>query len=199
MKHILPLLTALLLAPLAALHATTPTAQENSIAKQWTQSNVFADNAKAPFSFSIGGTSSSEVLRDWKRTDAVRDLDAQRRERTRTWTDGRSGLQVRLIATEYAGFPVVEWTLWLKNTGKENTPLIENIQGLDTRFERRAEGEFVLHGLRGDSCLAESFRPYVLTLGPDPSVPIMGETVASLDITVEGQEVEGWRNQGCWG
>ena len=34
--------------------------------------------------------------------------------------------------------------------------------------------------------------------GP-PSVPIMGETTASLVITVEGKEVvERWRKQGCW-
>ena len=30
-----------------------------------------------------------------------------------------------------------------------------------------------------------------------PSVPIMGETTASWLITVEGKEVEGWREQGC--
>ena len=121
MKPSFTLLTALLLAPLAALHAATPTSQENSIAQQWAQSKVFADNAKAPFSFSVGGKSSSEVLRDWKRTGAECDLGAQRRERTRTWTDETSGLQVRLVATEYAGFPVVEWTVWLKNTGKADT------------------------------------------------------------------------------
>src|SRR5208337_4124970 len=33
----------------------------------------------------------------------------------------------------------------------------------------------------------------------DPPVPIMDETTASLDITVEGLEVvERWRKQGCW-
>ncbi len=32
-----------------------------------------------------------------------------------------------------------------------------------------------------------------------PSVPIIGETTASLVITVEGKEVvKGWRKQGCW-
>jgi alpha-galactosidase len=76
----------------------------------------------------------------------------------------------------------VEWTLWLKNTGKAETPVIENIQGLDFSFEREGTGEFVLHGLRGDSCLAESFRPYALTLGPDAvkrcSPPVAGDKVS---------------------
>jgi len=176
------LLSALLLAPLAALLAELPTPQENSIARQWAQSRVFAEDAKLPFSFTLGGKLSDELLRDWKRTDATSELDTRRREHTRTWMDAATGLQVRLVATEYAGFPIVEWTLWLKNTGKVNTPVIENIQGLDARFERSAEGEFVLHGLRGDSCVAESFRPYALKLGPDAvkicSPPVGGENVS---------------------
>ena len=182
MKHTLTLLTALLLAPLAALHAATPTSQENSIANQWSQDTVFAEQAKLPFSFTLGGKASNELLRNWKRTDAERNLDAQLREHTRTWTDEASGLQVRLVAAEYSGFPVVEWTLWLKNTGKASTPVIESIQGLDFTFQREDKGEFVLHGLRGDSCLAESFRPYALTLGPDAvkrcSPPVMGDKVS---------------------
>lgn len=182
MKPTLSLLTAVLLAPLAALQAATPSSQEHSIAKQWALSQVFPDSAKTPFSFVIGGEPASEVLRDWKRTDTARDLDAQRRERTRTWTDGRSGLQVRLVATEYAGHPVVEWTVWLKNTGTVDTAIIEGIQGLDQTFDRDNTGEFVLHGVRGDSCLPESFRPYALKLGPDAvkrcSPPVAGDKVS---------------------
>ena len=182
MKHTISLLTALLLAPLAALHAATPSSQEHYIAKQWALSQVFPDSAETPFSFVIGGEPASKAMRDWKRMDTARDLDAQRRERTRTWTDGRSGLQVRLVATEYAGHPVVEWTVWLKNTGTVDTASIEGIQGLDKTFDRDNTGEFVLHGVRGDSCLPESFRPYALKLGPAAvkrcSPPVAGDKVS---------------------
>jgi hypothetical protein len=74
MQRPLPLLTALLLAPLAALHAAAPTTQENAVATQWAQANVFGEKAKLPFSFKLGGKSSDALLRDWKRTDAVRPL-----------------------------------------------------------------------------------------------------------------------------
>ena len=113
MKH--TRIAALLLASLAALHAAAPTTQENAVATQWAQANVFGDKAKLPFSFTLGGKSSEVMLRDWKRTDATRPLDSQRREHTRTWLDAASGLEVRLVATEYAGFPVAEWTVWLKS------------------------------------------------------------------------------------
>ncbi|MFZ9980193.1 MAG: alpha-galactosidase, partial [Opitutales bacterium] len=142
----------------------------------------FGEKAKLPFSFTLGGKSSDALLRDWKRTDAMRQLDAQRREYTRTWLDAASGLEVRLVAMEYAGFPVAEWTVWLKNRGKADTAIIQEIQGLDFKFERESQGEFVLHGIRGDTCVAESFRPFSLPLGPDAkkicSPPVNGDKVS---------------------
>ena len=180
MKH--TRIAVLLLAPLATLHAAAPTTQENAAATQWRQENIFGDKAKLPFSFTLGGKSSDALLRDWKHTDAVRPLDSQRREYTRTWLDAASGLEVRLVATEYAGFPVAEWTVWLKNKGKADTAILEDIQGLDFKFEREPQGEFVLHGIRGDTCVAESFRPFSLPLGPDAkklcSPPVKGDKVS---------------------
>ena len=176
------LLIALMLAPLAALHAATPSSQENSLARQWAQSNVFSEGAKTPFSFMIGGKPDGDVMHDWKRSYATRELDKQCRQRTCMWRDEKSGLEARLVATEYTGFPVVEWTLWLKNTGKTDTAILESIQALDVTFERENAGEFVLHGVRGDSCVAESFCPYTLTLGPDAvkrcAPPAAGEKVS---------------------
>ena len=157
MKLTINLLFASLIA--LTLHAEQPTSEETSAAKQWSQSNVFPDHTKLPFSLTLDGKASNELLRDWKRTDAVRDIDAQRRERTRTWTDERSGLQVRLVATDYAGFPVVEWTVWLKNTGTVDTAIIEGIQGLDWSLPAGIDQELRLHGIRGDTCMAESFQP----------------------------------------
>ncbi|MBM3889046.1 MAG: hypothetical protein FJ388_07955 [Verrucomicrobia bacterium] len=162
--------------------AAAPMSGEVVTAKQWVKTALFGDKPGKPFSFICGGKSSGDLLREWKLSRGSRKLDAKRREHTLTWTDRATGLQVRCVAVEYAGFPVVEWTLWLKNTGRENTPLLENIQGLDARFERAADGEFVLHGIRGDSCVAESFRPYAHTLGPDAvkrfSPPVAGEKVS---------------------
>jgi alpha-galactosidase len=146
------------------LHAATPTSEENAAAAQWAKSSVFAEHARLPFSFTLGGKSSDELLRDWKRTDATRELDAQRRERTRTWMDATTGLQVRLVATEYAGFPIVEWTVWIKNTGKADTALIENIQGLNSTFAANPKDALSLHGIRGDTCVAESFQPWTREL-----------------------------------
>ncbi len=178
----LAFVVALLLVPLAGLHATEPTKNEKVLARQWAESAMFSEAGQRPFNFVIDGKTFGERLEGWKHKSEIRELDAERREHMLTWNDGRTGLQVRCVVVTYADSPVVEWTLWLKNTGEANTPIIENIQGLDFTFEREGTGEFVLHGLRGDSCLAESFRPYALTLGLDAakvcSPPAAGDKVS---------------------
>ena len=146
------------------LRAATSTAEENAVAAAFAQSNVYANPERTAFSFTLGGKSSGELLRDCKRTDAVREIDAQRRERTLTWMDATTGLQVRLVSTEYVGFPVVEWTVWIKNTGNADSPLFENIQGLECTLAASGTDVFSLHGIRGDTCVAESFRPWIREL-----------------------------------
>lgn len=163
------------------LNAALPSSEENATALQWVDSH-FSSQAALPFSFSFGGKSSNQLLHDWKRSDEVREIDTQRREHTRTWLDPETGLQVRLRATEYTSFPVVEWTVWLKNTGKTDTAILENIQALDANFEREATGEYILHSVRGDSAVAESYQPYALKLEPDAvkrcSPPVNGDKVS---------------------
>jgi len=119
-----------------------------------------------PFSFVYDGRASSEWLAQWQQERTSRPLDARRTERTRRWTDPRTGLQVRWVAVEYADFPTVEWTLYFNNTGTNDTPILSDIQALDFSLKRPAEGEFVLHHLTGDNCTADSYQPHALPLAP---------------------------------
>ena len=76
MNHALAFLLVSL--SVSTLHAAIPTPEESAAAAQWAKSHVFAEQAKLPFSFALGGKLSDDLLRDWKQTDAVRELDAQR-------------------------------------------------------------------------------------------------------------------------
>ena len=119
-----------------------------------------------PISFVYGGRSSDELLAEWPRKTDSRKLDSARTEHSMAWTDARTGLEVRCVAVEYSDFPAAEWTVYFKSTGQANTPILENVQGLDAKFERSADGEFVLHGNKGDWCAPQSYEPYEITLGP---------------------------------
>lgn len=125
------------------------------------------------FSFIYDGRRSSEFLADWKhQRNDVRVLDEHRRQHSRTWTDPKTGLQVRCVGIEYRDYPVIEWKVFLKNTSSKPTPIIENILPLDTRFERNNEDEFVLHHSNGSphSLVKMSdptdYAPRETTLGP---------------------------------
>jgi alpha-galactosidase len=118
------------------------------------------------FSFRYDGKPSAEVLKTWECQRSNRVLDDQRTEFTIVYTDPTTGLALRLVGVEYRDFPVVEWTLYFKNAGQQDTPVIEDIQALDLRLQRATDGEFVLHGIKGDFYSAESYEPYRLELAP---------------------------------
>lgn len=125
--------------------------------------------AQPLFSFTYGGKSSAELLPQWQKENTSRSLDDRRIERRVVWTDPVTGLQVRWVGVEYRDFPAIEWTVFLKNTGRADTPVVNGIQAMDLSIERKPGSEFVLHGTKGDWCTADSFEPYAHTLAPGDS------------------------------
>ena len=73
---------------------------------------------------------------------------------------------MRCVGVEYLDYPTVEWTLYFKNTGSKDTPLIENIKALDTQFKRGPDSEFLLHHSLGSSCRIDDYKPLESVLPP---------------------------------
>jgi alpha-galactosidase len=118
-----------------------------------------------PFSFTYGGRPSAELLKTWDLKRDERRIDDNRTQHTLTYTDAKTGLVVRAVAIEYHDFPTVEWTMYFRNTGAGDTPILENIQALDTRLERGADGEFVLHHHTGSPYSPTDYQPFATPLG----------------------------------
>jgi alpha-galactosidase len=129
-----------------------------------------AASTEFPFSFTFGGQPSAQLLRAWNPTRAKRALDERRVEHTLTCTDPKSGLVVRCVAIEYLDYPTVEWTVYLKNAGSTDTPLVENLQALDAEFE--CGGETVLHHGVGSPCEARDYQPLETVLKPEAATRI---------------------------
>ncbi|MHB1001612.1 MAG: NPCBM/NEW2 domain-containing protein [Armatimonadota bacterium] len=121
---------------------------------------------RTPFSFIYGGKHSDEFLASWDFKETKTKLDANRTQRILTYTDSDTGLVVTLKGIEYLDFPTVEWTVYFKNNGKQDTPILEQIQAIDTRISRSGEGEFVLHHNKGTMVTAEDFAPLTTELTP---------------------------------
>ena len=103
--------------------AVSPTPAEFAEARQWvaaTFENGPESKASRPFfSFTYDGKPSAELLGTWKLKRASRPLDDQRTEHTLTYTDPKTGLELRCVGVEFRDFPAVEWTLHFKNTGEQ--------------------------------------------------------------------------------
>ncbi|MCL5099362.1 MAG: alpha-galactosidase [Candidatus Omnitrophica bacterium] len=132
---------------------------------------LFSDRPRSysidpPFSFEYGGKPSAELLKTWPRKNKQEDIDAVRIHHTINYADPGSALQVRCEAVEYRDFPTVEWTLYFKNAGSADTPILADIQALDDRFESGGEGQFVLYHHTGDNCTPDSYAPHRLVLEP---------------------------------
>ncbi len=101
--------------------------------------------ALPPFAFTYDGRPVAGLLAGWQVSHASRDLDSRRTEAVIAYTDPKSGLEVRCVAVTYRDFPTVEWTVYLKNTGAADTPIIAGLQALDARWEKQGADEFLLH------------------------------------------------------
>jgi alpha-galactosidase len=121
-----------------------------------------AFDSEPPFSFRYDGRPSSELLKSWK---LERSAEGNTRARL-SYTDPKTGLVVRLEAKIYEDFPTVEWTVYLRNSGKTPTPIIEDVEVLDAGFERAGTSEFLLHHWRGSPNSPSDFEPLQTPLGP---------------------------------
>jgi alpha-galactosidase len=156
--------TGLICASAWASAAVLPTAAEMEESQRWAK--MLADlpqskNSVPFFSFTYDGKPSTELLSQWKKSQTSKKLDDQRTLQTLIWTDPETGLEVRCVSVAYADFPVVEWTVYFKNVGKTDTPILENIQGMDASFQRDGEGDYTLRTIHGDECSPASYQPIV--------------------------------------
>jgi alpha-galactosidase len=174
-------LAALLVASLA--RGVAPTPDELSEARRWAAAQFQGRQGTstsqpghpnrpraprgtaAPFSFNYDGRSSDEPLKEWPLQRSSRERGPSQTEHTLTWTDAKTGLQVRCVAVEYHDFPTIEWALYFKNTGTNDTPILSDIQSLHVQLRRESGDGFILHHQTGDNCTADSYEPRQTTLG----------------------------------
>jgi alpha-galactosidase len=128
-----------------------------------------------PFSFKYGDQTFADLLPRFAKESTAVWLDDTRQQHELRYRDPETGLEVRCVAVEYRDYPTVEWTLYLKNTGATDTPMIADLQALDTSFDRLADevyarfmrpGEFILHHHTGSICGPNDYEPHAAVLKP---------------------------------
>ena len=133
--------------------------------RRWTAAKFAGDPTSGPVvSFLYGGTPFAELCGSWQREYASRPLGEQRTEHTATYTDPATGLVVRCVGTEFHDFPAIEWVAHFTNAGKQDTPILEDIQALDGVLPLPGVGATVLHSAKGGVASGEDFAPLRLPL-----------------------------------
>lgn len=120
-----------------------------------------------PFSFVYGGICSDDLIGGWKHTESTNKLDKNRTQKIQKYLDPKTGLEVRVQMVQYSDYPTAEWTVYFRNTGEKDTPILEDIQALDTKLTRPKDGEFVLHHSVGSPMEESDYKPLMDTLGPN--------------------------------
>ncbi|MCL2118492.1 MAG: alpha-galactosidase [Planctomycetaceae bacterium] len=119
-----------------------------------------------PFSFVYGGKPSAELLATWPVKREKKQLDDKRTQYVTTWNDPATKLEVSMAAAAYHDFPTVEWTVYLKNNGDANTPVISDLKGLDVVLPSYSPGTMTLHHNVGSPCRIDDFMPLKTKLEP---------------------------------
>jgi len=132
------------------------TVSEMAKAREWVDTRLI-QASESFFSFSYGGQASEKLLASWKLERKTIMPGGGKTEHVSTYTDAATGLRVKCIATEYSEFPAVEWVLYFENTGRDDTPIIENTQPLDVIFNCKIDP--ILHYSRGALCSPSDFEP----------------------------------------
>lgn len=170
-----PAIAALILALLAvAASAIAASPGEMAAARAWAGER-FTSDSPAFFSFGYGpeGDIRPAVGRLQPGPDgaAVHVRDGGITERTVTWTDPDTGLEVRCVGLEYADFPAVEWTLHFRNAGTQDTPILDSIQALDATLAMTPGRGARLRHARGSWVRMDDFAPMVTSLGANEGDP----------------------------
>ena len=119
------------------------------------------------FWFLYHGEPSPTLLPKWSRQVRRESIDHQRTRREVSYRDPETGLEVRAEAIQFNDFPAIEWVVYLRNTGSNDTPMLDAIQALDGLLPVPSAGPMTVHWAKGAVASFDDFAPQEKVLEPD--------------------------------
>ncbi len=149
---------------LASSSDVTPAEQGKAIT--WFEEHWIGQQKVLPFSFHYGDNNSDNFLNKWNRTDIKKSLDQSRIQYEIQFKDPAGSLSVTCKAIVYTDYPVVEWTIFIKNISDKPSNIISNFRGIDTEITLPPpeSKNYVLHYSRGSEAIPKDYQPGIKTL-----------------------------------
>ncbi|MBM3500241.1 MAG: hypothetical protein FJX74_16410, partial [Armatimonadetes bacterium] len=142
---------------------------EQAALVQWYEVAFATPPSALPFSFRYGDRAFAEVAPSWEAS--AKDTGGGR---LLTFRDPATGLEVTCEVRRFDDFAAVEWVLYFRNTGEQDTPILADIQALDTAFALPREQPARVHHAKGSDCGIDDFAPLVDDLNPTANAPQTG-------------------------
>ncbi|MEN6308570.1 MAG: alpha-galactosidase [Anaerohalosphaeraceae bacterium] len=140
------------------LYAVEVNKEEMAEAGQFVAARFGEQGAADPvFAFVYDGRQSKDFLKGWTFKSETISLDENRKQTVLTYTDPATKLEVRCVAVQWHNFPVVEWTVYVKNKSEVRSPMIEHLRAINTTISHPAAEPVTLHHIRGDDCSPSSY------------------------------------------
>ena len=156
--------------------------QEQRQLESWLQKHLLK-RSEPFFSFIYNNQNSANFLRQWKSGLDKEQRDKNRTRYTLTYNDPKTNLVVRCRATIYKDFPAVEWLLEFENSGKSDTPIIENILPADVRLLTGDHEKYILHHALGSNHGINDFMPLKDEIKSDSKIILAPKGGRSSDET----------------
>jgi alpha-galactosidase len=151
--------------------AVRPTRDEFELRTDWARDHVATNSAAWPFSFVYNRQAAAQFALTWNREPETQSVGAGCMNRTLTFSDPATGLQVRCELAEFTNHPALEWVVYLENRGAQDTPLLEALRALDISVPFVTNSS-TLHYARGALCSFDDFQPLTESLKPGTRVQV---------------------------
>ncbi len=126
--------------------------------KKQSKASLLPELLKPPFSFIYDSRPSSDLISTWEQGSLILQLTKAGKSHEVTYTDPQTNLVIRLVVLQYKYFPAVEWVVYFQNSGTMTTPILEDIQALDTKL-LSPWGDPIIHYAKGATCSMDDFMP----------------------------------------
>lgn len=134
------------------------TESENNRCSEWFNNNFFSENGEYPFTFKVDGEKFNPA--EWEKSFApTPDIEAGNvykggKTEYLILSNEEKALEVTVELTEFAENATCQWTVYIKNTGTENSGVISDFYALDSSFPT---GKAKLYYSMGSDTAASDF------------------------------------------
>lgn len=137
---------------------------EMKMAENWVSEHIKNDTI---FSFDYDGVVFADFIKDWEKTVEKGEDEEGNKTYTLTYYNKEDKVTAWADFTLYKESPAVEWVAYFKNEADIDSPVISNIQALDSYFEGK---DVTLTYANGSNANEFDFTPVAANLKETPSV-----------------------------